>query len=147
MQRLRDILIIAVLGGVVIYFIVGFLGRLHHESVELSVVVRQAETQCILMGMTCNFTSEKEAQDFLNRHKPAEADVKVAEEKKKADEAHNAELNRRVEELLKRGTKAVKSACRKDRTLNCALIDEGTARTFAESIVENQLVKEKGSAN
>jgi hypothetical protein len=66
MKRLRDLLIIIVLGGVVIWFVVGFIDRVHDASVNNSIVVRDAEIACLNDRMDCHFTSIESAQKYLD---------------------------------------------------------------------------------
>ena len=47
MKRLRDVLIIVVLGGIVIWFVAGFVQSTHQAYVNMSGVVGQAEGACL----------------------------------------------------------------------------------------------------
>jgi hypothetical protein len=66
MKRLRDLLIIIVLGGVVIWFVVGFIDQVHDASVNNSIVVRDADIACLNDRMDCHFTSIESAQQYLD---------------------------------------------------------------------------------
>jgi hypothetical protein len=85
-KRLRDILIVVVLGSVVIYFVVGFIDNMHKASINNSVVVAEAELACIEDGMICHvgydsFSSEESAAAYLKSPEHL-AKVKAREEQK-----------------------------------------------------------------
>lgn len=70
MKRIRDILIIVVLGGLVIWYVAGFITGVHQASVQQNITVRQAETACIVDGMICHagyefFSSVADAEAYL----------------------------------------------------------------------------------
>jgi len=86
LKRLRDILIVVVLGSVVIYFVVGFIDKMHRASINNSVVVRDAELACLNDGMICHvgydsFSSEESAAAYLKSPEHL-AKVKAREEQK-----------------------------------------------------------------
>jgi hypothetical protein len=142
MKRLRDILIIVVLAGVVIWFVARFIHSVHEASVNMSAVVAQAEMECAVDGMLCHvgydsFQSVEDAEAYLKSPEHLAA-VKAREEEKKGDN----EKRRRVDELARKGKNGVIAACIKDATLNCNLIDEATLTAFAEVIVQNEMAKE-----
>jgi hypothetical protein len=90
MKRLRDLLIVIVLGGVVIWFVAQFVGDVHHASVQMSTVVSEAETACILDEVICHagydsFQSEEGARAYLNSPLHLAA-VKARDEKKVQEE-------------------------------------------------------------
>lgn len=87
MKRVRDILIIIVLGAVVVWFIVGFIDKMREASLNNSTVVRQAESACIEDGMTCSFTSEASAETYLKSAAHL-AKVKARQEKKEKDDRY-----------------------------------------------------------
>jgi hypothetical protein len=81
MKQIRDLLIIVVLGGFVIWFIVDFIERTHQASVQMDSRVVNAKTECILDGVTCEFTSVTGAEEYLK------SDSHLAAVKKREEEA------------------------------------------------------------
>jgi hypothetical protein len=140
-KRLRDILIVVVLGGIVVWAAATFIGNVHTASVSMSPVVGQAETACIEDGVICHagydaFSSEADAQAYLDGPEHIAA---VKKRQAQADQdKKDGELRARAEEFAKQGVGKVKAACAKDGTLNCALIDKDTAATFAEMILKDR---------
>lgn len=58
------------LGGVVIWALTRFVGNVHNAQVSQSVIVRKAETACVLDNVLCHagadhFSSEESAQAYL----------------------------------------------------------------------------------
>jgi hypothetical protein len=65
-KQLRDILIIVVLGGVVIWALVTFIGNVHDSRISNSLIVGKAAQACEEDEHICNFTSEESAQAYLD---------------------------------------------------------------------------------
>jgi hypothetical protein len=65
-KRLRDVLIVVVLGSVVAWFVLGFIDKMHDASVNNSIVVRDAMLACLNDGMLCHFSSIESAQQYLD---------------------------------------------------------------------------------
>jgi hypothetical protein len=65
-KQLRDILIIVVLGGVVIWALTTFIGNMNDSRVSHSLIVGQAQQACEEDERICNFTSEESAQAYLD---------------------------------------------------------------------------------
>lgn len=142
MKRLRDILIIGVLGGVVIWLIAGFVQSTHKTYLGMVVGPREADLACMEDHAACHvgydsFQSVEDAEAYLKSPVHLAA-LKAREEKKKRDD----EKRRRVDELVRKGKNGVTAACIKDGTLNCRLIDEATLTAFAEVIVQDKMAKE-----
>lgn len=146
MKRIRDVLIVVVLGGIVIWFVVRFVSNIHDSFVALSPIVGRAEVACIEDGMLCHvgrstFESEADAQAYLDS---PEHQAKEKERAVKAEEDRQGqELQKQAAEMAKQGVSVVKAACRKDRTLNCALINKENAESFAEMILKSSRSKAK----
>jgi hypothetical protein len=141
-KKLRDFLIVVVLGGVVIGAAVTFFDSLHSASVAQSPIVRDAEIACILDDvMICHagydsFASEKDANAYLES--PAHLTAVKARQAQEDQAKKDAETKAQAIEFAKQGTSRVKSACIKDGTLNCDLIDKANAASFAELIIRNR---------
>ena len=52
--------------------------------------------------------------------------------------AHEAELKKQIDALVKQGKNKVKAACSRDGTLNCDLIMDATLESFAETLVRRE---------
>ena len=108
MKTLRDTLIVIVLGGVVLWFAVGFFRQMHEASVNTSIVVQEAALACRNDAMICSFSSVESAQAYLDS---PEHKAKVAAREMKA--AQEADFKKRVDALVKQGTVKVRAECRK----------------------------------
>lgn len=109
MKKLRDVLIVVVLGGVVVFFVFRFIDWVHESSLSHSVVVGEAQIACLNDAMICSFSSEESARAYLNSPEHL-AKVKAREEKA----AQDAEFKKRVDALVNQGTAMVKAECQKD---------------------------------
>jgi hypothetical protein len=110
MKTLRDVLIIVVLGGVVVYYAIQFFEWQHRRSEALNPIMGQADVACLNDHMVCSFSSVESAQAYLNS---PEHLAKVKEREKQA--AEEAAFNKRVDDLVIQGAAKVRSECRKDR--------------------------------
>jgi HSP90 family molecular chaperone len=110
LKTLRDTFIVAVLGGVVVYYAIQFFEWQHSRSVVLSPIVGQAEVACLNDQMICSFSSIESAQAYLNS---PEHLAKVKEREKQA--AEEEAFNKRVDDLVSQGAAKVRAECRKDR--------------------------------
>lgn len=69
MKKIRDLLIVLVLGGVAVYVVVNWMEHMQAHSVAMNVVVRDASLACIDDGMKpCDFSSVESAQKYLDCH-------------------------------------------------------------------------------
>jgi hypothetical protein len=114
MKTLRDVLIIVVLGGVVVFCAIQFFEWYHRRSLGVNPIVGEAEIACLNDGMECHigsdmFSSVEDAQAYLNS---PEHLAKVKEREKQA--AEEAAFKKRVNYLVNEGAAKVRSECRKD---------------------------------
>ncbi len=106
MTKLRDALIILVLGGVVLFVLVHFLSGVHLANINGSPIVREAEIACIEDEVLCHvgldsFSSEADAQAYLEspRHQQA---LKIKALKIEQDHA-DAELHEQAKRMAAQG--------------------------------------------
>jgi hypothetical protein len=139
--KLRDILLVVVLGGIVVWWAARFLRGVHEATVVMSPVIADAEFACIEDGMICHlgrdsFSSEQDAQAYLDspdHHAGVEKRATGAAREKRDQAIHPQAVA-----MARLGVRFVRAACVKDGTLNCSLIDEATAESFAESIIRDR---------
>jgi hypothetical protein len=142
MKRLRDVLIIVVLGGVVIWFVAGFVHSTHKAYLDMVVGPREADLACMEDHVICHvgydsFQSVEDAEAYMKSPEHLAA-VKAREEQKQHDEA--------VNELKRQGIKKLKAICVEDGMYNCNLIDENDAVWLYQVMIDNQAKKEARKA-
>jgi hypothetical protein len=64
-EKLRDLLIIIVCSGLIVWWGVAFVTRWNQLALEDNPVIQQAEDDCHLEGMTCQFTTVQSAEAYL----------------------------------------------------------------------------------
>jgi hypothetical protein len=115
MKTLRDILIIVVLGGVVVFYAIQFFEWYHRHSLGINPIVGEAEIACLNDHVECHigsdmFSSVEDARAYLNS---PEHLAKVKERDRQT--AEEAAFKKRVDALVKQGAANVRLECRKDR--------------------------------
>lgn len=113
MKRLRDALIITVLGGVVVWFIVGLVQHLHRKSVATNPTVQEAEIACLNDHMICHvgydsFPSVASAEAYLKS--PEHLAAVKARQQKEAEQEQRDKLTNCI--IAAKGPKQVE-ACYK----------------------------------
>ncbi len=138
MKTLRDVLIVIVLGGVVIYFVKDWIEAVNRHTVALSTVVQKASLACTGDGMTpCEFSSETSAQAYLDSKQHLDA------VKRREDRERDLKKTMRVSDLLLKGETGIRAACVADELPNCKSINRHNMSTFAETIAEHELSTEE----
>lgn len=115
LKTLRDVLIVVVLGGVVVYYAIQFFESYHRHSLGSNPIIGEAEIACLNDRVQCHvgsdmFSSVEAAQAYLNS---PEHLTKVKEREKQA--AEESAFKKRVDDLVSQGAAKVRSECRKDR--------------------------------
>jgi hypothetical protein len=79
-EKLRDFLIILVCSGVIVWWGVAFATRWKELSLEDNPIVQQAEDDCHLEGMTCQFTTVQSAEAYLKHVRDERAGMQQMKE-------------------------------------------------------------------
>lgn len=90
MKKIRDWLIIIVLGGVVVWFLAGLVKAFYDKSVATNITVQQAEIACLNDRIQCHvgydsFPSVTSAEAYLKSPEHFAA-VKARQEREAAEE-------------------------------------------------------------
>ena len=134
MTKLRDFLIVLVLGCVVLAVAIHFFSGVNDSYVSLSPVIGEAEMACQEDNMLCHvgrdsFPSVESAQAYLNS---PEHLAHVRERKLESD------LKAEEEALAGAGPEAVREACRKLHTISCKGIDAASVGLFANLVIQEK---------
>jgi hypothetical protein len=76
LEKVRDLLVIIVCSGMIVWWGVRFVTQWNQQALEENVIVQQAEDDCRLEGMTCQFTTVKSAEDYLKHVRDQREDMR-----------------------------------------------------------------------